>query len=149
MVGFPDDISESHIKTSFAKGDILYWENYEGAEETKNRYFILLTSCIEKMFLAANATSQIKFYNDGRKRNDRDFILVESGESTFPKDTIIDLNWIENFSVKDMAKILGSGISKQGCLSDEYVKSINQRVSESKAITKIRKQKILGNYEEK
>ncbi|MBU6231753.1 MAG: hypothetical protein KGI45_02930 [Patescibacteria group bacterium] len=146
MVQLPPELSEEHVRTQFKKGDILRWESYPGKIEVKDRFFVLLTSCSESDdVLAVTATKKVSLYMDADgKRKFRDFLFVPAGDSQcFEKDTVIDLNWIEKFTIAEIIKLLGAGIRRVGSLSAEQLIKLDERVSASKLIAEDIKTKIL------
>jgi hypothetical protein len=148
MVHLPDKLSSEHIRSEFKEGDILKWESFHGKKETKDRFFVLLTpaSASEEAILAVTATTKVELYSDNvGKRKFRDYIFLKKGEcEVFEKDTVIDLNWIESFSVQEMAKILGAGLKRSGCLSVLLIEKLNQKIKNSKLISIDYKKRILG-----
>ena len=148
MVHLPDKLSSEHIRSEFKKGDILKWESFHGKKEIKDRFFVLLTpaSASEEIILAVTATTKVELYtDDGGKRKFRDYILLKKGEcEVFEKDTVIDLNWIEHFSVEEMAKILGAGLKRSGCLPVLLIEKLNQKINDSKLVSMEYKRRILG-----
>lgn len=134
------------IAKNFKKGDILRWESFKGAKQIKDRFFILLTPYNGENFLAVTANSHTNLYLDiDGKRSQREFVFVEKGRcDNFAKDTILDLNWIEEFNVQEMAKLFGEGITRQGQLSEDLLKEIDARVQTSRHISKIRRDRILS-----
>jgi len=149
MVHLPDKLSLEHIRSEFKKGDILRWESFHGKKETKDRFFVLLTTApsSDQTILAVTATTRIELYDDKEgKRKFRDYILLKKGEcDVFGRDTVIDLNWVESFSVEEMAKILGEGLKKAGFLSVVHIKKLEEKIKDSKLISVEYKRRILGS----
>ncbi|MDE1975294.1 MAG: hypothetical protein KGI49_02170 [Patescibacteria group bacterium] len=147
MVHLPDKLSEEHIRTQFKRGDILKWESFKGKKETKDRFFILLTSPAgDPDILAVTATKRVELYaDDGGKRRFRDFILVKKGScKVFDRDTVIDLNWIEHFTIAEVSKLLGAGIVRAGALPVDFLGELDTKISKSSLISSDYKKRILG-----
>lgn len=143
MIDVPTGLASQHIKENFSKGHVLYWENYEGSKENKNRYFVLLTPFKKEEFIVANATTQIHYYTDEGKRKPNDFVLIKGGVEVFPRDTVIDLSFRERFSAQELAELLGINVNKEGKLSDSCLNRIDKTVEGSDLISPKVKSRIL------
>ena len=130
MIVFPEEITKEHLRTMYCKGDVLFWENFKGKERIKSSYFVLLTKCIDDKFILVRATKQIHYYTGPMAvRLAHDIVLIKADETTtFPQDTILDLTWMDFFSVEDLYKLLGSDIRKIGKLPANIIKRINDYV---------------------
>jgi len=127
MVQIPRELAEAHLRTSCKKGDVLYWEFFEGHEQDKNSYFVLLTSCINGRFLAVRGTKRVELYTtQNAKRVSHDTLLIKSGETAiFPKDTILDFTWMRWLTLSELAKLLGAGVSQKGTLPANIIGRID------------------------
>jgi len=130
MISIPEEMASQHLRESFSKGDVLFWRGFPGLERKRNSYFVLLTNCINDQFIVARATRQIEHYSGATaKRLEHDIIFIKKNETTiFPEDTIIDLTWIEKFTIENLSKLLGSDISRKGTLPTDVIQRINDAV---------------------
>lgn len=145
MIELPEKLSKSNLRKSFKKGDVIFWENFDGKEEVKDSFFVLLTDCNNDMFIVVRATSKVEFYSGpDRKRLKHDWLKIKKGSCPlFSKETALDFTWMDYFSVEDMYRLVGSGIRKKGTLSEHIMQKVEETVKNAKTVSKADKDKIL------
>lgn len=145
MIQLSEELSNKHLRATFCKGDVLFWEGFPGKEKARDSYFVLLTGCIEDHFLVARASRQLHHYvGSSAERLRHDIVLIKSGEAEiFTDDTILDLTWRRFFTVEQLAKLLGAEVKKIGVLSDALIVRINEYVRMSVTLSEREKEMIL------
>lgn len=145
MVQLPESLSLEHLRSRFSKGDVLFWGSFPGKEQSRDSFFVLLTTCINDRFLVVRATAKIQFYTGSLpKRLAHEAVLIKANEtSLFPKDTVLDLTWIDSFTVQEMSKLLGSNIKLHGRLPDAIIQRIDEVVQISITVSERDKKLIL------
>lgn len=145
MVQLPESLSLEHLRSRFGKGDVLFWESFPGKEKSRDSFFVLLTACINDSFLVVRATAKIQLYTGSLpKRLAHEAVLIKANETPlFPKDTILDLTWIDSFTVQEMSKLLGSNIKLHGRLPDTIIQRIDEAVQISITVSEHDKKLIL------
>lgn len=146
MIQLPEQLAEDFIRKHLAKGDVLFWENYEfkgGSRKTSR--FIILTECKNDFFLAIRATNNIELYEKPSSLH-REFVkLLANEESVFLKPTILDLNRIFPLEVKQMKKLFGEQIKRTTRISANTLDKLEDLVKRSKILRKDWKNWILGS----
>ena len=83
---------------------------------------------------------------EGKKETEDAFLAITATShecKEFDRDTVLDFNWIESFSLSDMAKLFGVGLVRVGSLSQDLVEKIDKCVADSILISPIYREKIL------
>lgn len=133
MIQIPPELAEEHIRSSYFKGDVLFWEAFPGKEKQRDSFFVLLTDCRDNLFLVARATRRVQLYSGPQShRLGHEIILIKKGEAeVFPEDTILDLTWRRFFEVAELAKLLGGQIKKEESLPQAIIERIDNVVKNS------------------
>ena len=146
MMQLPAGLVEKHLRSHLCKGDVLFWESFRGKKQTKDSYFVVLSRCINDRFIVVRATSKKELYTGTlAKRLSHDIALIKKGETKiFPKDTILDLNWLHHFTVEELAQLIGgTTLKKKGRLPECLIDKINETVKSSVTVSKHDKKIIL------
>ncbi len=148
MIIFPKELTKKHLRTFYQKGDVLFWENFPGEKRSRDSHFVLLTNCINDKFIVVRATAQTHYYSGpSARRIAHEVVFIKSGEtSIFSEDTILDLNWMDTFSIEELYKMLGSNIKKRGMLSSDIIKRIDDSVLIATTVSSRNKKLILRSF---
>lgn len=141
----PADLAEKHLRSHLCKGDVLFWESFRGKKRTKDSYFVVLSRCINDQFIVARTTSKKELYTGTiAKRLSHDIVFIKKNETKiFPKDTLLDLNWLDFFTIEELARLIGGNLKKKGRLSENLIKRIDEAVQTAVTVSEHDKRLIL------
>ena len=142
MIEFPIEKRKDRA-TSYAKGDVLYWEGYEFPDGTgrKNSYIVFLSECInESSFLIARGTATIERYKSGKIR---DFVVITPKDCPiFAEETAIDFRGIKEVSVEKVAGALSVKARPIGTIPPEILNRLTNAIVASKVVPRWMKRVI-------
>jgi hypothetical protein len=128
-------------------GAIIFYEKFEGHEETKDRYFVIISN---KAALVECFTTTTQLHAKNSPKLANEYCEILEGECCLPKRCFVDFRSIYPFDdIQLGSRLRSKSVKRLGCLVPELLSRIRASLANSRSLSPDEKERLIAEIDKR